>query len=206
MLYSGICHTDVHLAGNDMGSTIYPIVPGHELLGVVTEVGSKVTKFKVGDYVGVGCIVDCCLDCEWCKEGDEQYCDKGMTMTYGYPKTHGRVPGDLNLTTFGGYSGSNVVDERFCLKIPSNLPLEKTAPILCAGITMWDPLRQWGATKGKKMTIGVVGVGGLGTMGIKLSKSLGHDVVAISTSVGKEDISREKGATHFCVSTDPLSI
>jgi len=127
-------------------------------------------------------------------------------MTYGNPKTHGRVPGDPNITTFGGYSGSNVVHEKFCLKVPEKIPLTAAAPILCAGITMYDPLRHWGACEGKKMSIGVVGIGGLGTMGIKIAKALGHDVVAISTTPSKESLAKEKGATHFCVSTDPESL
>ena len=151
-------------------------------------------------------MVDSCLDCSQCKNGDEQYCLKGRTGTYNAARTHGRVPGNQELKTFGGYSGSHVANQHFVIKIPDGIPIEAAAPILCAGITMYDPLRHWGATAGKKMTIGVVGIGGLGTMGIKLSKALGHDVVAISTSANKEALAKEKGATHFCVSKDPESI
>jgi uncharacterized zinc-type alcohol dehydrogenase-like protein len=206
MLYAGICHTDVHFGENILGSTSYPFVPGHELMGKVTEVGAKVTKVKVGDNVGVGCFIDACLDCPRCKEGDEQYCDKGMTGTYGGDKKHGHVGGNQTTKTCGGYSGSNVVHEHFVCKIPDGIPAENAAPILCAGITMYDPLRHWGATAGKKMTIGIIGVGGLGTMGIKLAKALGHDVYAISTSASKEALAKEKGATHFVVSTSPESM
>lgn len=175
-------------------------------MGKVVEVGSKVTKVKVGDNVGVGCFIDACLDCPRCKEGDEQYCDKGMTGTYGGDKKHGRVGGNQETKTCGGYSASNVVHEHFVCKIPDGIPPECAAPILCAGITMYDPLRHWGATAGKKMTIGIIGVGGLGTMGIKISKALGHDVYAISTSAHKEGLAKEKGATNFVVSTDPKSM
>lgn len=189
-----------------MGRTKYPCVPGHELCGRVVEVGEKVTKVKVGDNVGVGCFIDACLDCPRCNEGDEQYCNNGMTGTYGGEKKHGRVSGNQEVRTLGGYSGSNVVHEHFVCKIPDGIPLECAAPILCAGITMYDPLRHWGATQGKKMSIGIIGVGGLGTMGIKLANALGHDVYAISTSAHKEPLAKEKGASHFVVSTDPESV
>ena len=129
-----------------------------------------------------------------------------MVFTYNGEKTYSRIGGNQELKTFGGYSASNVVHERFVCKIPDGIPLENAAPILCAGITMYDPMRHWGATKGKKMTIGIIGVGGLGTMGVKLAKALGHDVVAISTSAGKESLAKEKGATHFVVSTDQESV
>ena len=205
MKYCGICHSDVHLGANDLGGTIFPLVPGHELIGTVVEVGPKVTKVKVGDNVGVGCMIDSCLDCEACTAGDEIYCMKGgSTHTYNSTKTYGHIPGNPDVQNFGGYSGSQCVHEHFILKIPDALPLEKVAPILCAGITLWDPLRNWGATKpdAKKMKIGVVGIGGLGTMGIKLASALGHEVVAISRSNTKEAMAKEKGASHFIVSTD----
>jgi len=206
MLYCGVCHSDCHVGLNDLHSTKYPFVGGHELLGKVVEVGAKVTKHKVGDHVGVGCIVDACLDCPTCKDGDENYCMKGLTGTYNGTRKYGRVAGNQENNTWGGYSGSHVVNEHFAIKIPEGLPLEKAAPILCAGITLYDPIKHWGGCEGKKMTIGIVGLGGLGTMGVKIARALGHDVVAISTSAKKEAMAKEKGATHFVVSTDPESV
>ena len=211
MLYCGICHSDCHIGLNHLGpygrGCHYPFVGGHELLGKVTEVGAKVTKFKVGDNVGVGCFVGSCKECQPCKDGEENYCDKGMIATYNGVKMHGCVGGNQETRTHGGYSGSNVIHEDFIVRIPDSLPLDKSAPIMCAGITMYDPLRQHGAVDGgKKMTIGVIGIGGLGTMGIKIAKALGHDVVAISTSAHKEAMAKEKGATHFVASKDPESI
>lgn len=181
------------------------MVPGHELLGKVVEVGDKVTKFQVGDQVGVGCFVDACLDCEQCAAGHEQYCMKGMTGTYNAKKQHGRIGGNQDTMTFGGYSGSNVVHEDFVIKIPDGMDITKAAPILCAGITMYSPLKYWNCTEGGK-TVGIVGIGGLGTMGIKLAKALGNEVVAISTSSKKEALAKEKGASAFVVSKDPESI
>ena len=175
------------------------------MAGIVVEVGSSVQKFKVGDKVGVGVIHDCCMECEMCKEGEEQYCEKGMVEAYdsGKNKSYGsHIGGNLEVHTLGGYSGSVVLHERFVLKIPDSMPLEKVGPLLCAGITVYDPLRQWGATTGKPMTIGVAGIGGLGTMGIKLAKSLGHRVVAISSTAQKEALAKEKGADSFVVSTE----
>jgi len=203
--YCGICHSDCHLGLNHLGGSMYPIVPGHELIGTVTEVGAGVTKVKVGDNVGVGVIKDSCLDCPTCKAGDEQYCQKGHTHTYNSMKTH-HVRGNPDTQNFGGYSASEVVHEHFIIRIPDGVPLEKAGPILCAGITMYDPLKYFGAASGKKMTVGIVGIGGLGTMGIKLAAILGHDVVAISTSANKEAMAKEKGATAFVNSTDPESI
>jgi len=184
------------------------MVPGHELIGKVLEVGSKVTKVKVGDSVGIGCISDACLDCHACELGDEPYCYKGKSVhTYNDRKRYTHIGGNPNASTFGGYSGSNVIHEHFILRIPDSLPLDKAGPILCAGITMYDPLRNWGATKeGSKMTIGIIGVGGLGSMGIKLAKALGHKVVAISTSAGKKEMALQRGADVFIVSTDPESM
>jgi uncharacterized zinc-type alcohol dehydrogenase-like protein len=180
ILYAGICHSDVHVGMNDFGNCVYPFVGGHEILGKVTEVGDKVSKVKVGDTVGVGCFVDACLGCEMCKDGDEQYCMKGMTGTYNGDKKHGNVLGNQTTKTQGGYSESHTVHEHFVLKIPDNLPVDKAAPIMCAGITLYSPINHWGGFKGNKMTIGVIGIGGLGTMGIKIAKAAGHDVVAIS--------------------------
>lgn len=185
MLFCGVCHSDCHTGRNDWNNANYPFVPGHELLGKVTEVGSSVTKFKVGDTVGVGCFIDACLDCKSCKAGMEQYCLKGMTGTYNSKKQHGRVGGNQDTLTFGGYSASNVVHEDFVIKIPEGMDISKASPILCAGITMYSPLNHWGCTAGGK-TVGIVGIGGLGTMGIKLAKALGNEVIAISTSAKKE--------------------
>lgn len=148
MLYAGICHSDCHCGRNDWGGCVYPFVGGHELLGKVVEVGGKVTKVKVGDYCAVGCMVDACLDCKWCKEGEENYCDNGMTGTYNGIRKHGRVEGNSELRTYGGYTGSQVTHEHFIIKIHPEMDLEKTAPILCAGITMYSPLKHWGFAKG----------------------------------------------------------
>lgn len=187
---------------------MYPMVPGHELVGTVVEVGSKVTKVKVGDNVGVGCIIDSCLDCDTCKNGDQQYCEKGgSTHTYNSLKKYGHIGGNPDTQNFGGYSASNVVHEHFIIKVPDALPLDKAGPIMCAGITMYDPMRHWGATKpGAKMCIGIIGVGGLGTMGIKMAKAMGHRVVAISTSANKEALAKEKGADAFVVSSNADSM
>jgi len=204
--YCGICHSDLHTALNHLGGCTFPIVPGHELVGVVTETGKDVTKVKVGDKVGVGCFVDACLECGSCKTGDEQYCQNGVTFTYNSIPSHGRVPGNPETQTFGGYSGSVTVQEHFAMKIPDTIPLEKAGPLMCAAITMYDPLRHWGATKGNHMNIGIVGIGGLGTMGIKIAKALGHTVYAISTNPNKKNLATQKGADHFVVSTDPESI
>lgn len=206
LLFCGICHSDCHSGHNDWGRTRYPFVGGHELFGRVVEIGSAVTKVQVGDLVGVGCIVDSCLDCASCHKGNEQYCNKGMTGTYGGTRTHGRVPGNQELQTFGGYSEYQVTHEHFILKVPEGIPHEAVGPILCAGITMFSPLNHWGANKGEKKTVGIVGVGGLGTMGIKLAAAMGNNVIAISTSAKKEELAKQKGATGFCVSTDPESI
>jgi uncharacterized zinc-type alcohol dehydrogenase-like protein len=206
LLYCGVCHSDVHIGENIFGGCSYPCVTGHELFGRVTEVGSKVTKVQVGDYVGVGCMVDSCLSCSQCENGDEQYCLKGNTNTYQSTRKHGRVPGNQSLTTYGGYSASNTVHEHFIIKVPEGIPHEKVGPILCAGITLYDPLKYWGAAGEKKLNIGVIGIGGLGTMGIKFAAAMGNNVVAISTSASKEALAREKGATGFICSTDPESM
>jgi len=205
MLYCGICHSDCHMGANEWDNVEYPFVPGHELLGKVVEVGAKVTKFKVGDHVGVGCFVDSCKDCANCNDGNEQYCLKGMTGTYNGTKQWGRVGGNQDTKTFGGYSGSNCVHEDFVIKIPDGMDIQKSSPIMCAGITMYSPLNHWGCTNGGK-TVGIVGIGGLGTMGVKIAKALGNKVIAISQSAKKEQMAKEKGADGFVVSTDPESI
>lgn len=206
LMFSGICHSDCHTGTNDWFKCCYPCVLGHEHAGIVTEAGAKVTKVKVGDKVGVGCFIDACLDCKMCHKGEENYCEKGMVGTFNGTKSHGRVAGNQELKTFGGYAASNVVHEHFVMKIPDVIPFEKAAPLLCAGITLYDPLRHWGATNGDKMVIGVVGVGGLGTMGIKIAKALGHTVVVVSRSKDKERMAKEKGADYYVASSDPKSI
>lgn len=206
MKYCGICHTDVHFSEGGFPGVKFPLVPGHELAGTVVEVGPKVTKFKVGDNVGVGCIVDSCLDCQFCKEDDEQYCAKGMSMTYNSDKKHGHIGGNQDTQNFGGYTGSQVTHEHFVCKIPDSIPLERAGPIMCAGITLYDPLKHWGALNGKKMTIGIVGIGGLGTMGIKMANAMGHRVVAISSSDKKKEMALQKGASAYVSSSDPESL
>lgn len=207
MKYCGVCHSDCHLGHNHLNDSIFPMVPGHELIGTVTEVGAKVTRVKVGDNVGVGVIKDSCLECATCIGGDEQYCECGNNVhTYNSMKRYTHIGGNPNTQNFGGYSASEVVHERFILKIPDGIPLSKAGPILCAGITLYDPLRHWGATAGKQMSVGIVGIGGLGTMGVKLAKALGHKVTAISTSANKEQLAKDKGADTFVVSTNAESM
>jgi len=193
------------LVKNLFGGTTFPFIPGHEFIGKVVEVGSKVTKAKIGDNVGVGCYVDSCGTCDSCKETEIQYCDTKV-ISINAKKTLSRVGGNKNTVTQGGYSATHVVHEDFALLIPESLDPSLASPIMCGGITMFDPLKHWGALDGKKMTIGIIGVGGLGTMGIKLAKAMGHDVMAISTSAAKEEMSKQKGANFFAVSKDPESI
>jgi len=202
--YCGICHTDVHFAENIMGNTNFPCVPGHELAGVVSNVGANVTKYKVGDMVGVGCIVDCCMTCPGCEAGEEHLCAKGMTMTYNDATKHGHLSTDSGWT-YGGYSGSHTVNQRFIVKIPDGFPLEAAGPVFCAGVTMYSPLINWKADQGG-MRVGVIGIGGLGQMGVRLAKAMGNTVTAISTSPKKEASAREIGADNFVVSTDPESM
>ena len=162
MLYCGICHSDIHAGKNEFAAilpTTYPFVGGHELLGRVTEVGDKVTKFKVGDYCAVGCFIDSCMECSNCKKGDEQYCLKQFTGTFNGDKKYGRVGGNQTTKTFGGYSGTNTVHEDFIIKIPDGMEMDKAAPLMCAGITMYSPLMYFGAGSGEKKTIGIIGVG-----------------------------------------------
>lgn len=192
--YCGVCHSDIHYARNEWGATKYPVVPGHEIVGKVRGVGSLVTKYKVGDIVGVGCMVDSCRVCNPCKESDEQYCEKGFVGTYG-----GFDP-KYNTLTYGGYSKSIVVDENYILKIPTNLDLKGVAPLLCAGVTMWSPLSHWKVKKGD--TIGIIGLGGLGHMGIKLANALGARVVMITTSPKKGEDAKKLGASDVLISKD----
>ena len=193
VLYCGVCHSDLHNARNDWGHSSYPVVPGHEIIGRVTAVGSEVTRFKVGDAVGVGCMVDSCFGCDPCDSGEEQYCPH-CVYTYGHvdPKD-GRV-------TYGGYSERMVVTERFVLKVPDGLDLAGAAPLLCAGITTWSPLRHWKVGEGSR--VAVVGLGGLGHMALKLAKALGADVTLFTRSPGKEADARRLGADHIVLSTD----
>lgn len=192
--YCGVCHSDLHTARNEWHGTVYPCVPGHEIVGKIISVGDHVSKFKVGDMVGVGCLVDSCRECQYCKEGLEQYCEPGATQTYNSPDKH------LGTQTFGGYSERIVVDESFVLRIPENLDLAATAPLLCAGITTYSPLRHWKVGPGMK--VGIVGIGGLGHMGIKIAKAMGAHVVAFTTSESKFAEAKRLGADEVVLSKD----
>jgi uncharacterized zinc-type alcohol dehydrogenase-like protein len=193
--YCGICHSDIHQARDEWGGSIFPMVPGHEIAGVVSRVGSKATRYKVGDKVGVGCFVDSCRDCKSCSEGLEQYCEHGMTLTYNGLEKDGKTP------TQGGYSTQIVVDENYVLRIPPNLPLDRAAPLLCAGITLYSPLRHWNAGPGKKVAI--IGLGGLGHMGVKIASALGAEVTVLSHSLQKQEDGKRMGAKHFHATSDP---
>ena len=194
ILFCGVCHSDLHQVRNEWGHSQYPIVPGHEIVGRVTEVGADVKKFAIGDLVGVGCLVDSCRECDNCKKGLEQFCRNGSTGTYnGKDKVSGAI-------TYGGYSNQIVVDENFVLKVSDKLPLAGVAPLLCAGITTYSPLRHWKVGKGHK--VGVVGLGGLGHMAIKFASSFGAEVTMLSTSQGKEKDAARLGAQHFALTTD----
>ena len=186
ILYCGVCHSDLHTARNEWHGTIYPCVPGHEIVGRVVSVGSEVTKFKTGDIAAVGCLVDSCHECQYCKEDLEQYCEEGSIQTYNSPDRH------LGSHTFGGYSESIVVTESFVLKVPEHLDLAATAPLLCAGITTYSPLKHWNVGPGKK--VGVVGIGGLGHMAVKLAKAMGAEVIVFTTSPSKVEDAKRLGA------------
>jgi uncharacterized zinc-type alcohol dehydrogenase-like protein len=194
ILYCGICHTDIHQARNEWGRSRYPIVPGHEIVGRVTAVGPEVKDFKAGDLVGVGCMVDSCQHCEACREGLEQFCTEGATFTY-----NGIDRQDKSITR-GGYSERIVVSRKFVLRMPGNLDAKSAAPLLCAGITLYSPLRHWGVKKGSKVAI--IGLGGLGHMGLKLAKAMGADVTLFTRTPGKEPEARRLGADHVVISTD----
>jgi uncharacterized zinc-type alcohol dehydrogenase-like protein len=195
ILFCGVCHSDLHTARSEWGPSMYPCVPGHEIVGEVVRVGDHVRKFKVGDRVGVGCMVDSCRECQYCKEGLEQFCEPGMTGTYNSPDKH--LP---DMPTFGGYSESIVVDENYVLHIPDNLDSAAAAPLLCAGITTYSPLRHWNVGPGKK--VGIVGIGGLGHMGIKIAKAMGAHVVAFTTSESKFAEAKRLGADEVVLSKD----
>ncbi|EXU75634.1 NAD(P)-dependent alcohol dehydrogenase [Erwinia mallotivora] len=194
ILYSGVCHSDIHNAHNDWGGAKYPMVPGHEIIGRVTQVGKAVTKFAPGDHVGVGCMVDSCQHCSACEQGLEQYCEQGNTLTYNDVDPHDGMP------TWGGYSNKIVVTEKFVVKVPDGLDLKSSAPLLCAGITTWSPLRHWNVGPGSK--VAVTGLGGLGHMALKLATALGAEVTLFSRSPGKEADARRLGAKHMVISTD----
>lgn len=195
IMYCGVCHSDIHQARSEWGPSIYPMVPGHEIVGRVSAVGNAVSDFKIGDLVGVGCFVDSCRTCPSCAAGEEQYCDNGMVSTYnGYEK-------DKTTPTYGGYSKQVVVDKNYVLRVSENLPVHATAPLLCAGITTYSPLKKWGVGKGHK--VGIVGLGGLGHMGVKFAVAFGAEVTVISTSPNKETDAKAMGAHHFLVSRDP---
>jgi len=194
ILYSGICHSDLHTVNGDWGPQPYPLVPGHEIVGRVLEVGSAVQHYKVGDQVGVGCMVDSCQDCDQCHHGEEQYCRHGMTGTYG---SKDRIDGEI---TQGGYSKHIVVREEFVLRIPAGLDMSRAAPILCAGITTFSPLRSWKVGPGSR--VGVIGLGGLGHMAVKLAVAMGAEVTVLSRSDKKAEEARTLGANGILVSSD----
>ena len=194
--YSGICHSDIHTAFGDWGEGIFPLVPGHEIAGVVAAVGSDVTKFAVGDRVGVGCFVNSCGECEYCLSGEEQYCTKGVVSTYNALDYDGTP-------TYGGYSQKIVVTEGFVVRIPDALPLDAASPLLCAGITTYSPLKHWKAGPGKKVAI--VGVGGLGHMAIQYAHAMGAEVTVLSRSKDKESEALSFGADHYFATNDPAT-
>jgi uncharacterized zinc-type alcohol dehydrogenase-like protein len=194
ILFCGVCHSDIHTARNEWGGTVYPAVPGHEIVGKVTRVGANVSKFKEGDTVGVGCFVDSCMHCANCEADLENYCENGNTQTYNAQSQ------DKKTITKGGYSSHIVVTQHFVLSVSDKLPLEKVAPLLCAGITTYSPLRHWGLKAGDKLA--VVGLGGLGHMAVKLGASMGAEVTMLSRSKSKEKDAAELGAKHFKLTTD----
>lgn len=192
--YCGVCHSDIHTAKGDWGKPNYPVVPGHEIIGRVKEIGAEVTKFKVGDLVGVGCMVESCQHCHSCDEGLEQYCENGFTGTYNSKNSkYGGV-------TYGGYSENVLVEEDFVLHVPENIDVKAAAPLLCAGITTWSPLRHWKVKAGDK--VGVIGLGGLGHMGVKFAKAMGAHVVMITTSESKGEDAKKLGADEVLISKD----
>ncbi|MGI8618718.1 MAG: NAD(P)-dependent alcohol dehydrogenase [Gemmatimonadaceae bacterium] len=192
--YCGVCHSDIHQVRDEWGGSIYPMVPGHEIVGTVARIGEKVTRWKAGDLVGVGCFVDSCRECAACQGGEEQYCEKGMTPTYNGRERDGKTP------TFGGYSTRVTVNEDYVVRIPDGMPLEGAAPLLCAGITTYSPLRHFGVKAGDRVAI--VGLGGLGHMGVKLAKAMGAHVTVLSHSPGKRDDALQLGADDFIATND----
>lgn len=191
--YAGICHSDIHTARDEWGGTTYPVVPGHEIAGTVAEVGDQVTKYQVGDRVGVGCFVDSCRECENCQKGEEQYCIPGENQTYNSVGKDGQP-------TYGGYSQKIVVDENYVLGIPEGIGLDAAAPLLCAGITLYSPLHHWEAGPGKQVAI--VGMGGLGHMGVKIAAAMGAEVTVLSQTLSKEADGKKFGADHYYATSD----
>ena len=196
--YAGICHSDIHQAREEWGSAIFPMVPGHEIVGIVSEIGSAVTKYSIGDRVGVGVYIDSCRTCENCVAGQQQYCLNGMTGTYNGLERDGVT------VALGGYSNKFVINEDYALKIPDSLDMTAVAPLLCAGITLYSPLRHWKVGPGSK--VGVMGLGGLGHMGVKFAAAMGAEVTVFSHSANKEADALRMGATHFVVTTDPAAL
>jgi alcohol dehydrogenase (NADP+) len=198
IMYCGICHSDIHQARGEWGNSLYPMVPGHEIVGRVKETGAEVTKFKTGDIAGVGCFVDSCRACENCFEGYEQFCQKHLVLTYNGTEADGET------LTFGGYSSQIVADEDYTLKINAAENLAAIAPLLCAGITTYSPLKRFGISEGKR--VGIVGLGGLGHMGVKIAAAMGADVTVFSTSPSKEADARKLGAHNFVVTKNPENL
>jgi len=198
ILYCGVCHSDIHQVRDEWGRGIFPMVPGHEIIGRVSHIGGHVKKFKAGDLVGIGCLVDSCRECENCKEGLEQYCLEGGTYTYNSLERDKKTP------TYGGYSKMIVAHEDFVLHVSDKLPIEKVAPLLCAGITTYSPLRHWKVGKGHK--VGILGLGGLGHMAVKFAASFGAEVTMLSTSPSKEADAKRLGAHKFVLTSDPESV
>src|SRR5437870_288409 len=194
ILYCGICHSDIHQARDEWGGSIFPMVPGHEIVGRIARVGDKVGRWKIGDTVGVGCFVDSCRECEACKAGEEQYCEQGMTPTYNGYERDGKTP------TYGGYSTRIVVDENYVLRIPESIPLERAAPLLCAGITTYSPLRHFGVKAGDDVAI--VGLGGLGHMAVQLANAMSARVTVLSHSPGKRVDALRLGADDLVTTSD----
>ena len=194
--YCGVCHTDIHQVGDEWGGSKFPMVPGHEITGTVSQVGPKVTRYKAGDRVGVGCFVNSCRKCGPCSKNLEQYCTEGMVTTYNGTEKDGTP-------TQGGYSNKIVVDENYVLSIPDNLPLDKAAPLLCAGVTLYSPLMHWNTGPGKKVAI--IGLGGIGHMGVKLAHALGAEVTVLSHSLKKQEDGKKLGADHFYATSDPTT-
>lgn len=196
--FSGICHSDIHQAREEWGKAIFPMVPGHEIAGIVSEIGASVTKFKIGDHIGVGVFVDSCRNCASCRSGDENYCEKNMTATYNDVERDGVSP------TYGGYSNIFVVNEDYAIAIPKHLDLAGVAPLLCAGITLYSPMKHWNVNS--KSKVAIMGLGGLGHMGLKFAKAMGAHVTVISHSEKKKDDAFRMGADSFFVSTDPENL
>jgi alcohol dehydrogenase (NADP+) len=192
--YCGICHTDIHQVRDEWGASTFPMVPGHEIAGIVTAIGPKVTRHKMGDRVAVGCFVDSCRKCGPCLKGLEQYCVEGPTLTYNAVERDGKN------RTQGGYSNKIIVDENYVLRIPENIPMNRAAPLLCAGITMYSPLMHWKAGPGKK--VGIIGLGGLGHMGVKIAHALGAEVTVLSHSLRKQEDGKRMGADNFYATSD----